>query len=86
LRFEPGDQREVTLVPFGGKQRLYGFNSLVDGWARAPISGFRPSLVEAERRAEEFGFRSSNGKATAGPAKAREPAAAGTKHVRSSHT
>ena len=29
IRFEPGDQRQVTLVPFGGKQRLYGFNGLV---------------------------------------------------------
>ena len=32
IRFEPGDEKEVTLVPFGGKQRVYGFNNLVDGW------------------------------------------------------
>ena len=31
IRFEPGDQKEVTLVPYGGKQRVYGFNNLVDG-------------------------------------------------------
>ena len=31
LRFEPGDEREVTLVPYGGKRAAYGFNNLVDG-------------------------------------------------------
>jgi urease subunit beta len=55
MRFEPGDQREVTLVPFGGKVRLHGFNNLVDGWA--PLHGtYRPRASEAFRRAEEFGF------------------------------
>lgn len=55
MRFEPGDQREVTLVPFGGKVRLHGFNDLVDGWA--PLRGdYRPRASEAFRRAEEFGF------------------------------
>src|SRR5262244_696946 len=32
IRFEPGDEKEVALVPFGGKQRVFGFNALVDGW------------------------------------------------------
>ncbi|MEO8741117.1 MAG: urease subunit beta [Casimicrobiaceae bacterium] len=31
LRFEPGDEREVRLVPYGGKRAVYGFNNLVDG-------------------------------------------------------
>ncbi len=31
LRFEPGDEREVALVPYGGKREVYGFNNLVDG-------------------------------------------------------
>ena len=31
IRFEPGDERTVNLVPFGGKRRVYGFNNLVDG-------------------------------------------------------
>ncbi len=30
-RFEPGDEREVQLVPYGGKRGVYGFNNLVDG-------------------------------------------------------
>ena len=31
IRFEPGDERTVRLVPFGGLRRVYGFNNLVDG-------------------------------------------------------
>jgi len=31
LRFEPGDEREVKLVPYAGKRGVYGFNNLVDG-------------------------------------------------------
>jgi urease subunit beta len=31
LRFEPGDAREVTLVPFGGTRRSVGFNSIAEG-------------------------------------------------------
>ena len=30
-RFEPGDEREVQLVPYSGKRAVYGFNNLVDG-------------------------------------------------------
>ena len=33
IRFEPGDEREVEVVPFAGKQRMIGFNSLVMGYA-----------------------------------------------------
>jgi urease subunit beta len=55
VRFEPGDQKEVTLVPFGGKLRVHGFNNLVDGWA--PLSGaYRPRLTRAVRLAHEYGF------------------------------
>ena len=31
VRFEPGQTREVTLVPFGGKRKVYGFNQDVMG-------------------------------------------------------
>jgi urease subunit beta len=58
VRFEPGDEREVTLVAFGGKHRVHGFNNLVDGWA--PQGGtFRPRAAQAFRLAREFGFKSS---------------------------
>ncbi len=31
VRFEPGQSREVRLVPFGGLRRVYGFNAAVMG-------------------------------------------------------
>jgi urease subunit beta len=31
VRFEPGDRREVQLVPFAGERRIFGFNGLVNG-------------------------------------------------------
>jgi urease beta subunit len=31
VRFEPGDEREVTLVPFTGSRRVYGFNGRING-------------------------------------------------------
>ncbi len=31
VRFEPGAEREVTLVPFGGKREVYGFRGDVMG-------------------------------------------------------
>ena len=31
VRFEPGDQRDVRLVPYVGDRRVFGFNGLVNG-------------------------------------------------------
>ncbi|MBD0345076.1 MAG: urease subunit beta [Coleofasciculus sp. Co-bin14] len=31
VRFEPGDEREVTLVPFTGSRQVYGFNGTING-------------------------------------------------------
>ena len=31
VRFEPGQSREVRLVPYGGLRRVFGFNGLVMG-------------------------------------------------------
>ncbi|WP_050525747.1 urease subunit beta [Pseudorhodobacter aquimaris] len=31
VRFEPGQQREVQLVPYGGARRVFGFNSKIMG-------------------------------------------------------
>ena len=31
VRFEPGQSREVVLVPYGGARRVYGFNQKVMG-------------------------------------------------------
>jgi len=32
VRFEPGSVKEVSLVPFGGKRYISGFNGLVEGF------------------------------------------------------
>ncbi|MGF1457703.1 MAG: urease subunit beta [Leptolyngbyaceae cyanobacterium] len=31
VRFEPGDEREVSLVPFVGSRQVYGLNGLING-------------------------------------------------------
>lgn len=31
VRFEPGEEKEVELVEFGGSKKIFGFNNLVDG-------------------------------------------------------
>ena len=31
VRFEPGQRREVQLIPIGGARRVFGFNQLVMG-------------------------------------------------------
>ena len=31
VRFEPGDEKEVTLVAFAGSREVYGFNGAIEG-------------------------------------------------------
>ena len=38
VRFEPGDEREVDLVAFGGERRVHGLNRLTEG-ATTPATG-----------------------------------------------
>ncbi|MFD0867671.1 urease subunit beta [Paenibacillus residui] len=42
VRFEPGDRKEIELVPFAGERKVYGFNNKTDG-----------SLDEREAEAQE---------------------------------
>lgn len=58
IRFEPGDEKEVTLVAMAGKQRIYGFANLVDGWAVGAAAAYRPNFDDAVKRAEQRGFKS----------------------------
>ena len=55
-RFEPGDERDVHLVPYGGKRAVYGFNNLVDG----PTAGKDALAVKSKAvaLATKRGFRS----------------------------
>lgn len=47
-RFEPGDERDVTLAPIGGLRRVYGLNGLVNGDLDDP-SVKAAALVKAKR-------------------------------------
>ncbi|MGE7766230.1 urease subunit beta [Peribacillus sp. NPDC096540] len=31
VRFEPGDEKEIELIDFGGERRVYGLNNKTDG-------------------------------------------------------
>lgn len=31
VRFEPGDEKEVTLIPLVGSRQVYGFNARING-------------------------------------------------------
>ena len=57
IRFEPGDEKQVEAVPFGGKQRIIGFNGLVQGYTGgedAPI--YDPTKHRAIHRMKKLGF------------------------------
>jgi urease subunit beta len=60
-RFEPGDEREIHLVPYGGKRAVYGFNNLVDG----PTAGKDADVLKSKALAlaAQRGFQSSSRKA-----------------------
>ncbi|WP_435017676.1 urease subunit beta [Tundrisphaera sp. TA3] len=67
IRFEPGDLKEVTLIPMGGKQHCFGFNDLVNGWVGgSPPPGYRPNFTLAVQKAAALGFKSS-GETPEGP-------------------
>jgi len=56
IRFEPGDEREVALVPYLGKRAVYGFNNLVDGATTGKTAEARKAKAVAQ--AAKRGFRS----------------------------
>ncbi|MGF1672541.1 MAG: urease subunit beta [Rivularia sp. (in: cyanobacteria)] len=31
VRFEPGDEKQVTLIPLSGSRQVYGFNGKING-------------------------------------------------------
>jgi urease subunit beta len=61
IRFEPGDEREVELVPYGGKCRVVGFNNLTDGYAGGEESPcYYPVRIRALKRAAQYGFKGAD--------------------------
>jgi len=59
IRFEPGEQREVDLVAYGGKRRVIGFNNLVDAYTGDEDEpSFFPSKTIAFNKMTQLGFKS----------------------------
>lgn len=52
VRFEPGESKEITLVPFGGTGEIQGLNGLANGSVRSDLV-----KAEAVRLARERGFK-----------------------------
>lgn len=50
VRFEPGEEKEVTLVAIAGLRTVYGLNNLTQG-------SVIDRKIECLRRAEELGFK-----------------------------
>jgi urease beta subunit len=38
VRFEPGEVKDVRLIPYGGRREVYGFNGLVSGRLDDPFT------------------------------------------------
>ena len=57
IRFEPGESKSIELVPYGGKQRVVGFNSLVDGYTGTEDEpSYYPVRCRAMRLIKRRGF------------------------------
>jgi len=54
VRFEPGDEKTVSLVPFGGLSLVCGFNGLVNAW-----TGDKAIRTLNVARAEQLGFKNA---------------------------
>ena len=52
VRLEPGQEKEVTLVEYGGKKYVHGFNNLVDGSTRTKYK-----KMEALAKAKKLLFK-----------------------------
>ncbi|HET7737387.1 MAG TPA: urease subunit beta [Tepidiformaceae bacterium] len=54
VRFEAGQTHRVSLVPYGGKQRIYGFRGWTNGKGlKAAVEKARAAGVEIEAEASE---------------------------------
>lgn len=62
IRFEPGDEIEIELIPYSGDNDIFGFNNLVDMTGQQLAEVFKDpiklkSLIDNARRA---GFKMPN--------------------------
>lgn len=63
IRFEPGDSKQVEAVAYGGKRRVIGFNSLVEGYAgEEDAPTYYPTRERAIRHMQRLGFKHTKSK------------------------
>jgi urease subunit beta len=53
VRFEPGEEKEVELVSFGGNKRIFGFSNLTNGNTHAD------NKAKAVQKASEQNFKTN---------------------------
>lgn len=59
LRFEPGEEKEVELVSYAGKQRVIGFDDLTNGYAGyEDTPTYFPKQIRAISRMKKYGYKS----------------------------
>lgn len=60
IRFEPGEEKSVELVPFGGKSRIIGFGGLTEGFAGVEgAPAYYPTLTKALEKAKNRGYKTT---------------------------
>lgn len=58
IRFEPGEEKEVELVEYAGKERVIGFNGLTNGFTGyEDTPAYYPRKKHAFRKMQEYGFK-----------------------------
>ncbi len=58
IRFEPGEEKEVEVVEYGGKRRVIGFNGLTQGYTGfEDTPTYYPTKIHAFRKMAEYGFK-----------------------------
>ena len=50
IRFEPGDEREVTLVAIAGSREIYGFNGLVNEALEPKAEGEKQKKKDKDKK------------------------------------
>jgi len=55
VRFEPGEEKEVELVSFGGNKKIVGFNSLLNGEINDK------NISQALLKADQLNFKNKMG-------------------------
>lgn len=60
IRFEPGEEKSVEVVPFGGKCYIVGFGGLTGGYAGGESTPtYYPTFTKALKKAEKRGYKST---------------------------